>query len=146
MSTDIHPHIEIKVNGKWEHYSRPHRYELQHYDMFGKMAGVRRNRDQITPICEPKGFPEDASVVTRIDYEWMGEDANCASWFNLDEIRQLSEWYATEGHIGHRGPLFRDLEDLFGYLFGNTLDGFTEYPENYPDCIQDVRLVFWFNN
>lgn len=137
MGTSIHPHVEIKVAGRWEHYSRPYDRNNQQYDLFGKMAGVRDK--SVTPICAPKGIPADASFVTRFDYEHQGSVyTNNASWFNRDEIAQLSEWYSA--HRSHRART-QYLEDIFGYLFGNALTS-----DDLPHLIEDVRLVFWFDD
>lgn len=137
MSTDIHPHVEIKVNGKWEHYSRPHSHQLQRYAMFGKMAGVRDTVQD--PICKPKGLPEDASLVTMMEFNRGLGDNYCASWFNVDELNELQAWFRVQNYREHC------IEELFGYLFGNSLTGFNDYRASYPSEIEDVRLVFWFD-
>lgn len=45
MGCDIHLHIEIKMNGLWRHYSMPH--IERDYCLFGVMAGVRGNKDDM---------------------------------------------------------------------------------------------------
>ena len=142
MSTSIHPHVEIKVNGKWEHWSAPSHPEQQDYDLFGKMAGVRRDRDEITPICEPRGLPADVTLVTRMDYDWQGgpEYVYSASWFNQAELEALDKWYREGDH-----PEWGGLNRIFGYLFGNGFSGACG-SGSYPPEVEDVRLVFWFDN
>lgn len=49
----------------------------------------------------------------------------------------MKQWNVTE-------PRF--LEDEFCYVFGNSLAGFTKYPEDRLDGLEDIRLVFWFDN
>lgn len=61
MGCDIHAHIELKVNGKWEHYSCPNIQRW--YTLFTRICGVRGN-DNITPIDKPRGLPEDLNIVT----------------------------------------------------------------------------------
>ena len=103
MGCDIHCHAEVKINGKWEHYSTP-QFE-RNYRIFEKMAGVRG--DEENAISAPKGLPEDCSVVTMLDSRRWGADGHSHSWLSADEIRQLSEWSRVthERYLAEVGPL-----------------------------------------
>jgi len=130
MKCNIHCHIEVKIKGIWEHYSCP--TIKRNYDLFGKMAGVRSD---ITPIVKAKGIPENLSKITQIDYDWWYRDAHTHSWYNEDEIRILEEY-------------MQDLDPYktqLGWLFGNYIGDLHKYGE-YPKEIEDVRLIFWFDN
>lgn len=134
MGCDAHVFTEVRHKGKWLLYSqsRPNR----NYELFEKMAGVRG--DVENALVPPKGFPEDASDMTRIIYEYEGEDAHTPSYYTLMEIMKLEKWYRAnieDGFMWHTD---------FGYLFGN---GYEDMPnlEN-PPPIEDVRIVFWFDN
>lgn len=125
MGCDIHAHIEVKLDGKWEHYScldMPRDYRL-----FGKMAGVR-NRD-VTPIAEPRFLPGDLTKVTlHHAQKWKGV-GHSHSWLTHDEMAEVEKWY--EGIVGFTHPA-----QPFGYLFGNGWDS-GKY---------EARVVFWFDN
>ena len=142
MGCDMHAHIEIRYNGKWEHYAMPH--IKRRYELFGIMAGVRR--DDITPIVQPKGVPHNMSTVTRLCYEHMGPDAHTASWFTEEEIDLLKGW------LKNKDDCFKfDLEHGIlnrTYLFGNGLTAFKHYNdvEYVPKGVDAVRLIFWFDN
>ena len=141
MGCDIHLHIEYRVNGKWEHYAAPH--VGRWYDLFSVMAGVR---GEYEPIVEPKGFPEDATIFTRWDYEMFGIDAHSASYLQNEEILQLSKWIKEQSKIE---GAFYNLEHtvLHTYMGGNGLCDFLEYDAEYaPEGTDAVRLVFWFDN
>ena len=150
MGCDIHLHVEIKVKGnnEWQHYNQPHcdRY----YPLFAKMANVR-NYEQygpIEPISQPKGFPEDASLTTKFCYDYQYGDAHSASWLNLDEIKELSKWFNKELKKSDDYHGF-ESNNRFGYLFGNPFEGFNppvKPSAGYPEDLQDVRFVFWFDN
>jgi hypothetical protein len=134
MGCDIHLHSEIKINGKWEHYSA---IEVDRdYMLFGLMAGVRDSK--VTPICQPQGLPDNLSVVTKLDYERMKDDAHSMSYYNSTLIYELEK--AIEDN---REFLFNSK---FGYLFGNAYGQFINYPNDYPEEIEDIRFVFWFDN
>lgn len=137
MGCDIHLHIEVKIDKKWEHYSAP-RVD-RWYKLFEKMAGVRG--DVANAIVAPKGLPDDVSTITALDYEHWAEDAHTPSWFNLSEIKKLTEWAEATNTLVED---FVDLEAtiLNCYLFGNC---FYMLPEGVP-AIEDVRFVFWFDN
>jgi hypothetical protein len=141
MGCDIHLHIEYRVNGKWEHYAAPH--VNRWYDLFSVMAGVRGG---YKPIVEPKGFPEDATMFTRWDYEEFGIDAHSASYLQNREILQLNNWLKKQSEIDGE---FYNLEHtvLHTSMGGNGLCDFLEYGAEYaPEGTDAVRLVFWFDN
>ena len=141
MGCDIHLHIEVKINDEWLHYNSPH--VSRHYAVFAKMANVRNYDDnEIVPISAPKGMPPDASRVTVFDfYEW-DLDGHSYSWLSASEIAVLANWMKEQSWGS--SPFY--FEDVFGFLFGNSYPGFTKYPEDRPEGLQDVRFVFWFDN
>jgi hypothetical protein len=141
MGCNIHLHIEIKIEGQWEHYGCP--FMPRDYVLYGKMAGVRA--EDIDPICPPKGFPTDATFITKIDY--YRDYHHHASWFNIEEIRELELWFnqraidAAKDFLWYPGASwFLYLEQMTGYLFGNG------FYKSEAHGIQDVRFVFWFDN
>lgn len=147
MGCDIHLHIELLIRGKWEHYAAPSMDRW--YKLFGAMAGVR-DKDE-TPIVAPKGFPSDASIITKIDRLEFGPDGHTDSWFSHDEIMALEDrlhkW--SKENVSAKFPNY-DLE--FGvlktYCFGNSFTAHWRYGDvrYLPDAVDDVRFVFWFDN
>lgn len=137
MGCDIHPHFEIKVDGKWLHYSKP--LVERDYKLFGKMAGVRN--EYIDTIVESKGLPDNLSKVTELDHSTRGSEVHDESWFNANEIEELFEFHRSISHESYM-PEFNH----WGFLFGHGWDGFKKYNDDYPDFIEDIRLVFWFDN
>ena len=138
MGCDIHAHLEVKMDGKWEHYSAPD--VKRNYKLFSKMAGVRQDKDWPTePIAEIRGLPNDLSVVTEVDFcKWM-QDAHSASWLNLEEIVAVECWAEVAFTLNR--------SEFVGYLFGNDIGEFmldTQMREELG--VEDVRLVFWFDN
>lgn len=133
MSCDIHVHVEVKIAGRWEHYNHPS--GRQNYEMFGRMAGVRGDAE---PIAEPRGLPDDASIMTRFDASIWGDDGHSHSWLSVDEMAALSRWVELH-HLPH------GFEGAFGYLFGSGWEGWVDYPEDRVKGVEDVRCVFWFD-
>lgn len=134
MGADAHVFTEIKSKGKWLLYnqSRPNR----NYKLFEKMAGVRG--DVKNALVAPKGFPENASEATQLIYDYEDTDAHTPSWFSLMEINKLEKWYRENISDGFK------WHDDFGYLFGNGYNDMQDLTD--PPPIEDVRLVFWFDN
>jgi len=136
MGCDIHLHIEMKVEGKWLHYGCP--AIDRDYALFAKMADVR-NYGNITPISKARGFPNDGvSKLTAVCFEYEKPDAHSISWLNKKEIDVLTEWYDRRfkehvkwGCWNHHG--------IKSYLCGNNITSEVK-------GIDDVRLVFWFDN
>lgn len=139
MGCDIHLHIEVKLNGKWEHWANPG--VERSYMLFAKMAGVRNNWD-IKPLSEPKGLPSDLTTVTQFIADYDGPDGHSHSWLNAKEIEALGEFTKTPEMLNYyRKDRWLDLNAhvLRGsYLCGNSF-------ESRPKGITDVRFVFWFD-
>jgi len=135
MGCDIHFHQEVKINGTWHHYR-----ELsieRNYRLFALMAGVR-NYGKVEPVAEAKGLPEDITFLTRYSYERWKDDYHHATWLDAEEIKEIIQKYFKEN--------IWDAEDTFDYLFGNSWRGFTDYPSDQPEGLENIRWVFWFDN
>lgn len=148
MGCDIHVHTEVKINGVWHHYGCP--YVQRIYNLFARMANVRNYEDgpsRIKPLSEPRGLPEDATVLTKWDSEHWGADGHSHSWLGAEEIAQVAAFADERGwkktHNGYEG--FWE-SDMFGYLFGNDWSGFMKYPDERREGLEDIRWVFWFDN
>jgi len=137
MVCDVHIHQEVKISGQWEHY-RETRLPRD-YAVFAKMAGVRGSE---TPIAEPRGIPGDATRMTRFCCDHDGEDGHTHSWLCAAEIVPLEDF--IKARLGN--DQWRLEMDGWGYLFGNSWGGFTKYPDERPEGLEDVRFVFWFDN
>lgn len=140
MGCDIHLHIEVRLNGKWEHYAAPN--IDRDYSLFSRMAGVRGKE---IPISKPKGLPSDLTTLTKYDADRCGIDGHDHSWLSKKEIVRLKDW--IDGQRTQMNDFF-DLEHtiLHCYLFGNSFAGIELYPNERPDGVDDVRFVFWFDN
>ena len=144
MGCDIHAHFEVKINGKWEHYSTPNIH--RNYALFEKMAGVRGSISNA--IAPPKGLPEDISLVTMIDANnWFDEiGAHNPSWLSSSEFKVLYNFHKALYDIDSTKWWEVDMVQ-YGYLFDNGFEDFE--PGNsdlYPKELEDFRLVFWFDN
>lgn len=140
MGCDIHFHVEIKVDGEWQHYG--HINVGRNYRLFGIMAGVRSH--DVDPIVDPKGLPDDMNVVTKMDAEQWGRDGHTHSWLSSEEVFLLTEAIKEDGGITGRSDF--ECCDIWGYLFGNSYSGFIRYPEDRMPGVEDFRFVFWFDN
>lgn len=134
MGCDVHIHAEVKIKGKWHHYNQPECN--RHYALFEKMAGV--HGDVKNAIAPPRGLPKDTTEMTRFDRDHWGADGHSHSWLGAEEICALVDWYKKAFEVS--------LPDFDRWLFGNTYSGFTRYPADRPEGIEDVRFIFWFDN
>lgn len=132
MGCDIHLHTEIKVNGKWLHYSQP---EIRrNYEIFGWL-GCDRGEKIIFP---EKGIPEDITETTKLCLEYNTKQftphhKSYLTWQELDKFEdKLTEEYDMFHH------------DQLGYLFGSSWRSPKE--ANPPAFLEDVRFVYWFDN
>jgi hypothetical protein len=137
MGCDVHWHTEVKINGEWHHYDCPH--VGRNYAMFELLVGVRG--DPENALFDLKRIPDDASVITKIDYERQAGDAHNVSWINAEEIKLFEEMMGRDTET--YGESYRMG---FGYLFGNLYGDFATDKDHYPEEIEDVRAIFWFDN
>ena len=133
MGCDIHVHTEMKINGRWCNYGTPD--VPRSYNLFTKMAGVR-DRGIVEPISLPRGIPDDASDITKLMYSWWEVDAHSASWLSLSEMEELKQWLLTSA----REPQY------FSCYFGEILSHYHDMQVEVTYVIEDVRMVFWFDN
>jgi hypothetical protein len=139
MGCDIHLHVEVKIEGKWQNWTAPNLD--RNYDLFAKMADVRNYNQGTVPISKPKGLPEDISVVTKLSYDHWGVDGHSHSWLGYGALTVLEEWINNQEHLeGHRKVW--EFDRMFGWFLGN---GFLD-KGSWPDGVDDVRFVFWFDN
>jgi len=141
MGCDIHAHWEVKISGKWHHYDQP-RID-RNYVLFAKMANVRNRDDEIEPLSIPKGLPEDITEIVKICRDYYGEDGHSDSWLGVDEIYWLESFFAK--HCSEDQYKTRWWKE-FGFLFGSGWEYFKKYPKDYPESLEDFRLIFWFDN
>lgn len=122
MGCDIHLAVEVRKNGVWERRLPPPEardpwyvkqaaerdadkwakkrsevewYHDRNYEVFAILAGVR-NYNNVTPISEPRGLPDDVSPeVARLNYDHPeydedGDDVSLGdhshSWLTLAEL------------------------------------------------------------
>lgn len=143
MGCDIHLHTEVKINGTWHHYSTP--AVPRWYLLFARMANVR-NYEDVEPIAEPRGLPQDATALTLFDAERWGPDGHSHSYLSAEEIAELVQWVKdkSEQFKFEFAPFWES--NTFGFVFGNNWSGFSKYPADRPEGLEDVRFVFWFDN
>lgn len=144
MGCDIHFHSEIKIKGIWHHHAE--RRLKRNYRVFAKLAGVRNDFGTV-PISEPKGWPEDSTLMSNMDKDKYGSDGHSHSWLSAKEIQKFHEWLYRDAFIGAAADAGWAYEhENLPYFLGNHFDGFIKYPKDWPSEIEDVRYVFFFDN
>ncbi len=148
MGCDIHAHIEVKLNGKWEYYSPLAIWRS--YATFAKMANVRNWGGGPRPLSLPKGLPNDVTLMTKLHSDYYGIDGHSHSWLGLNKIIKLLEFFESEKIKKPWGSHCEDdkykRSDFGVWLFGGSISGLKKYPDDYPKELEDVRMVFWFDS
>lgn len=133
MGCDIHTFIEAKVDGKW-HFAGTNRFGRD-YGIFAELAGVRGAPAFGDPVAADRGLPGDVSFWVKKELDRWGEDAHSHSWMTWQEVSALADRCkpVDSGYLPRR----------FGFLLGN----YVVDEEEWRDAgIEDVRIVFWFDN
>lgn len=149
MGYTLHAHIEVKLDGKWQHFAAP--VVDRNYLLFAVMAGVRKedmneelgylDPSEITTIPWKKEIPDNISDVTRVCHTKESEIYNLhhEGWIDRPDIRMLQAELNRYVGLGDKfGPF--DLEDDIFHTYINcgslvACSGF-----------DDVRIIFWFDN
>lgn len=142
MGCDIHMLAEKKNKDKWEKVGNvfEHKwgdkvsvleepYGGRNYELFAFLAGVR-NRFDIKPISEPKGFAEDASEEVKKDlYDYWDGDGHSASYFTLEELKN-ADW---DQEFSNGGVVSADVYDY--------LKNINETPKYYSQGISGPNVI-----
>lgn len=154
MGCDIHMVLEVKEGNKWvginsfSHLTHSAielsgairgsdaesifvfwKVRSRNYDLFGKLAGVRREG------LEPRGDPGDLSGMARIEIEKWGVDSHSHSYGLLSEIGPLFAQYYLDDKNKVRPNQIDAILNLFGVTNDYDADDLSKY-----------RLVYWFDN
>lgn len=143
MSASIYFHSEIKINGQWHHHSVHNIYsDLALFELLGYECDAYG----IKPICDFKGFPKDASFMTKFYYD--RRECEDVSWLSSKEIEKMYEFIESEQDkmpSGRHGYFFKRWPSyFFDLLFGSSWGSFLKYPDDYEKEIEDIRFVYWF--
>jgi hypothetical protein len=144
MGCDIHAVVQRRTSDRWETVTPPPEmldefgdlpFEDRDYALFAVFAGVR-NRDNITPIAEPRGLPDDIEAQGeqtwplgvresryRVDGKYMGDHS--FSWLTAAELAAY-DWGSVHRYV--------DVSDWLPWLLG------------LADDPSDVRIVFGFDS
>lgn len=135
MSRDIHFHIEVKINGKWEHHSQPRIPQVG--PLFVYLLDACRSQ---------RGLPVDRSYMTEFcaRYEQKQINAHNHGFIESDGIKELEVFIRDLIRAGYfKCSLRSDIMSeghVLGYLFGNSWSDFKDV-----EGVEDVRFLFWFD-
>lgn len=142
MGCDIHVYAEQRVDGKWQHVGGIDRWdwpnefeplEERWYAMFAVLAGVRDNWG-VKPIAEPRRLPADMSAEVFLAADHLVPDGHTYSWITAREFKEY-DWPSLPFHHLPINPTF---SEQVAYV--------VEAFEQISDNLDDVRIVFWFDN
>ena len=94
MGCDIHSVIEFREQDWWTGLG-----ELEigrWYSFFSNLAG-ERNYDGVEPVAQDRGFPSDASFVSKDVYSDWGPDAHNPSFASLEEFKKAYKMAGEDG-------------------------------------------------
>lgn len=143
MGFEIKAHIECRINDQWHHYSCPNilrNYEL--FDFLGADFSDRGIKPDSEKFLSVGIIPSDSSLVTITAFKKDYDDLFNPSWLNVHELNKVIEKFPELSSFNYDLP--PELRNPLGYFFDNSVESFWKYREDYPEEIQDVRMVFWF--
>lgn len=137
MACDIHAHVEVQIDGQWEHYSVLN--VPRNYALFTKLCGVRQV-EGVEPIGPPRGIPHDITKMTKFNLELWKDDSHSHSWIDGKQAQEVEDWF-NETQKARVHPA-----EPWGYLFGNSFGTPETRDPRMQNRVGDVRIVFWFDN
>ena len=142
MGCDIHAFYEIKVDDEWIGYGEAD--FGRNYDFFARLANVRNySAGKITPIDIPRGLPDDVSKLVALHSNSWDVDGHSHSWISSDEYTLIMTEFKPETL---KSGMNKWSPPGGLYLFSNDFHSWSLHSGEYPEFLQDFRLVFWFDN
>lgn len=143
MGTNLHVHIEVKLNGKWEHFAAP--CVTRDYHLFAAINGLDAEfiRPSNRPIAVSRHheLPEDMSAITRVCLEQSRSlGLRGFGYLEAEDIDALQEeLYRSTPEVCRTGFDKLNLEhNIFRTCIGgNTIAGHTGF--------EDSRIVYWYD-
>jgi len=133
MGCDIHPHMELKINGKWFYVG-----EVAHgrnYNLFGHLSGVRGDDDKYFDT-EYDGvyLPRDVSNDVSKEYEGWEGDAHTLTIVTFN------------GLIGFIEEREADLLDGLQKRHSSPHAWLKLMRKLIKFGVEDTRLIIWYDN
>ena len=137
MGTDIHGVLQVRQYGKW--WTECDIHGDRNYTLFAVLADVR-NRYDLTPISEPRGWPEDFECKewnhesNSMGDRWLGDHS--FSWLSVRELLEWSGWDVSIQYEDKAIPLRESCGVFLAWL-------------NYASAIageDEARIVFGFDS
>jgi hypothetical protein len=155
MGCDIHAYTEIKdkTNQNWflaaTYYQKPNEnkqyqemYLGRDYLMFAQLANVRNYDDQPV-ISMPRDLPRDCSdEVRQLSNNW-GIDGHSHSYLTLGELKDWIAQHPTVQYEDDHNPEPNPINRIIKHI--NQTCALFEM-DNKCTNINDIRIVFWFDN
>jgi hypothetical protein len=142
MAVTVTLHIEVKINGNWEHYTYP---DVQQHPLLLDVLGRESPQARTAPIeFIHKGLPANITRLTRFNHEKQHKDAFGESWLDSRSIALIEQRFAE---IDPAGSSMRPLESSVyrAWLFGNTFGYVARFGgDEIAPGLEDVRFVYWF--
>ena len=142
MGADIHPWVEVKVDGVWEYREAPKGLEHRNYTVFGFLTGgVVRPRGYTEYLPEPRAIrPPNCSEETKNKCNNVASDwgNHSFSWLTLTELLAVDYMQLVEdGFRVEHVP----LGTAIGPRFMGVLDELKAM-----GAPEDVRIIFYFDS
>lgn len=120
MGCDIHAYIEIRQDGKWEHYDWQKQYQIGTYEdgspeydydkLWDNPLGIGRNYDLFAILANVRNGHGFAGILTGTGFEPMDKPRGLPQDVSL-EVRAESDEWNGDGH----SHSWMSLPELLGY-------------------------------
>ena len=123
MGCDIHPHVERRVNGKWERVPyAPEEISRRNYDTFAILGNVRNGRgfagvvtgSGLPYISDSRGLPPDMAKPLTLGMPYHSEYFESQDWSN-DDLADL------RGDYGDHSQSWVTLAELEAYDWAHEI-------------------------
>lgn len=136
VTFELQAHAEVKINGEWIHLENLRECEPNNPLL------IKALENKLGKVKFDKGFPSDASVITKIQHEFSPSDVVHASYFDLADL--AVEFIDSKETIR---DVLRSLR--VSSFFDWTIDSVGKFPnykgkKNVIPGWTDSRVVYWF--
>lgn len=173
MGCDIHQYVEAKQDGRWievkplvknPYYEKGSTWDFtanefvpvsearpRNYDAFAILGDVRNGRgfggwatgDGFKPIAAHRGLPADVSRTVQAESDGWNGDGHSHNWLTLRElVADDAYWNQTTIQYGNDAT----YKVHASWYYSVLIPALVEWATSKDLSLDDVRLVFWFDN
>ena len=149
MGCDIHGIVEFKktYSHRWDGLMDLRPLLGRNYALFSILANVRNDRKKRLDHFPITDLPDDLSDETKEQMDYWKDDGHSYNCLHIDDLGMIKghEYYFQELKDVQEGDMIIPVWEYIQYEW-KLLMSFLRTLKEKGDGIEDIRIIFWFDN